>query len=188
MKRLVAIIAIIAAPHFALMAEVPSGTNIMATTLFEDGRTNTWTAADLQSALGLLNRKYHRDMLSIEGRRRWHGQPKHSVSTNATTRIIEAVETYPDGFVYANPGKRRKLLSPEEESALYLARRERRRAGNTATIELLRARIAALETQRSNGTNELEMAHAIIELAATRKRLARLEATQTNTVTIIATP
>ena len=162
--------------------------DIVATTLFEDCSTNTWTAADLQAALQLLNRMYHRDIKSAEGRRRWHGDPKHSVATNAETRIIESVETYSDGFVFRDPGKRRKLRTPEEEAAWYLARKENRRAGNTNTIERLRQRIAALEVQRANATNELDMAHAIINLAALRKRIARLEATQTNVVTVTVSP
>lgn len=34
----------------------------VVTTLFSDGTTNTWTQADLVSALQLMNRRYHRDM------------------------------------------------------------------------------------------------------------------------------
>ena len=162
--------------------------DIVTTTLFDDGTTNTWTAADLQAALQLMNRKYHRDIKSAEGRRRWHGEPQYSVATNAETRIIESVETYSDGFVFRDPGKRRKLRTPEEEAAWFLAQRERRASSHQTAIERLRERIAALEIKRTS-TNELEAAHAIIDLAATRKRLARLESsTKTNTVTIIVTP
>lgn len=162
--------------------------DIVATTLFEDGSTNTWTMADLQAALQLLNRKYHREMGSADGRRKWHGAPVHTVSTNAETRIIESVETYPDGFVFRDPGKRRQLRTPEEEAAWFLAQREGRAAARLTAIERLKNHIAELETRRANATNELDIAHAIIDLAAARKRLSRLEATQTNTVSVVITP
>ena len=51
----------------------PSATDTVVTTLFSDGSTNAWTQADLVAALGLMNRKYHRDMESESGRRAWHG-------------------------------------------------------------------------------------------------------------------
>lgn len=162
--------------------------DIVTTTLNEDGSTNTWSQADLQAALQLLNRKYHRDMGSKEGRRKWHGMPSHSIATNAETRIIESVETYPDGFVFRDPGERRKLHTPEEEAAWFLAQRERRASARLTAIERLRERIIALEAKRTS-TNELEAAHAIIELAAARKRLARLETEQTtNIVNVVVQP
>ena len=47
---------------------------VLASTLRADGSTNTWTAADLQAALGLMNRMYWRDMENDAGRQRWHGE------------------------------------------------------------------------------------------------------------------
>ena len=47
---------------------------VVAETLFADGSTNTWTAADLQTALGLMNRKYHREQETDAGRAKWHGK------------------------------------------------------------------------------------------------------------------
>lgn len=189
MKKLLAFAVLSAVLCLGIHAEESIGpAQLIIHTLREDGSTNIWTEADLRDALGLMNRMYHRDIKRAEGRRRWHGDPKYSVATNAETRIIESVETYPDGFVFRDPGKRRKLRTPEEEAAWYLARKENRRAGNTNTIDRLRQRIAALEVQRANATNELDMAHAIINLAALRKRLARLEAAQTNVVTVTVSP
>ena len=46
---------------------------VVATTLRADGSTNTWTAAELQAALGLMNRMYKREVETDAGRRRWHG-------------------------------------------------------------------------------------------------------------------
>ena len=137
----------------------------------------------------LLGSVYAADMQSMTGRAKWHGgRPEIGYRTNETTRIIEAVETYPDGFVFTDPAKRRTYLTPEEEAARYLARQERSAATLETRIAAVRDQIAALEAQRDNGTNELEMAHAIIQLAAKRRTLARLEAQQTNIVNVVATP
>ena len=50
----------------------PADGVVMATQR-SDGSTNTWTLAELQDALGLMNRKYWRDMKTAQGRREWHG-------------------------------------------------------------------------------------------------------------------
>ena len=68
MKKLLAI-------SIAIMCGVLSAAEspVVATTLLADGSTNTWTQADLQAALGLMNRMYHRDMGTDAGRAKWHG-------------------------------------------------------------------------------------------------------------------
>jgi len=74
-------------------------TAIIAQTLFADGSTNTWTQSDLIAALQLMNRKYHRDVSTTEGRRAWHGRLlSQSVDTNALIRV----DTYEDGMVFTN--------------------------------------------------------------------------------------
>ena len=76
-----------------------SDTNVVFTTLYSDGSTNTWTQADLVQALGLLNRKYHRDCESATGRKAWHGKlSKEVINTNDQTKT----EVYADGtsFTY----------------------------------------------------------------------------------------
>ena len=76
-----------------------SDTNVVFTTLYSDGKTNTWTQADLVQALGLLNRKYHRDCESASGRKAWHGKlSKEVINTNDQTKT----EVYADGtsFTY----------------------------------------------------------------------------------------
>ncbi len=57
-------------PVAAAQAAAP----VVAETLLADGTTNTWTQADLVDALGLLNRRYRRDIETEAGRRAWHGR------------------------------------------------------------------------------------------------------------------
>ena len=60
----------------------------VVTTLFSDGTTNTWTQADLVSALQLMNRRYHRDMQSETGRIGWHGKIVRTVvDTNSLIMV-----------------------------------------------------------------------------------------------------
>ena len=137
----------------------------------------------------LLGSVYLADMQTMAGRAKWHGgQPNIGYHTNETTRIIESVESYPDGFVFTDQAKRRSYLTPAEEAERYLAHKERSDGTLETRIAALRDQIASLEVQRTNGTNELEAAHAIIQLAAKRKILARLEARQTNIVSVIVSP
>ena len=68
MKKL--IFAVAAAISAVAMAEEP----VVAQTIRADGTTNTWTQADLQAALGLMNRMYWRDQETDSGRKKWHGE------------------------------------------------------------------------------------------------------------------
>ena len=133
----------------------------------------------------ILSAAYSRDMESAAGRRRWHGGFTSRFETNVTERTIKRIDTYEDGYVYVEPGRGRRYLTPEEE-AERAARRKTRTLDER--IAALRALIAELEKKKNNGTNELEAAHAIIQLAAKRKALARLEASKTNTVNVVISP
>ncbi len=83
------------------MAYVTPGSNdVVAVTQMADGKTNTWTLADLQAALGLLNRKYHREVERSDGRRAWHGR---LVSETVNTNSMEKVEVYEDGARFTFP-------------------------------------------------------------------------------------
>ena len=83
-----------------------SDTIVVFKTLYSDGKTNTWTQADLVEALGLLNRKYHRDCESLSGRQAWHGRlKKQIINTNDLTRT----EVYEDGKTFT---QRWKLVTP----------------------------------------------------------------------------
>lgn len=161
---------------------------VVAATLRADGSTNTWTEADLRDALGLLNRKYWRDMESQEGRRKWHGVPSHHYVTNAAERTVQRIEIYPDGFTNVVKGTKRKLRTPEEEAAWMLERRNRRERLRATMIETLRAKIAELEAVLQTSTNDLERARATIDLYSARRQLERAEAAQTNIVTVTVTP
>ncbi len=77
-------------------------TNIVAT-LKSDGTTNLWTEADLVDALGLLNRRYWRDMAHESGRVAWHGKIIGSSAFNVTNANREKIvrrDVYSDGYVH----------------------------------------------------------------------------------------
>lgn len=81
---------------------------VVAVTQMSDGTPNTWTLSDLQAALGLLNRKYHRDVERPEGRRAWHGKlVREIVDTNG----MEKVEVYEDGSRFTFPFLRRDSVA-----------------------------------------------------------------------------
>lgn len=94
----------------------PSATDTIVTTLFADGSTNVWTQADLVTALGLMNRKYHRDMESEAGRKAWHGR---CTTSNDFDRCVK-VWLYEDGFTYET---RIAAPKPKVERALEAAAR-----------------------------------------------------------------
>lgn len=78
--------------------------DIIIETLLPDGSTNTWTRTDLVAALGLINRKYHRDVDTktgtIQKRKDWHGRlVTEIVDTNALTRT----QIYEDGMTFVDP-------------------------------------------------------------------------------------
>ena len=97
-------------------AEIPSVTNdqsVVVATLFEDGSTNTWTAADLQAALGLMNRKYHREQETESGRVTWHGKRMGQYILDDGNGGQCLVQLYEDGFAWTNAAKRVSLKDPE---------------------------------------------------------------------------
>lgn len=99
MKKVIAISLLLSLPALA-------ANDVVFTTLYSDGTTNTWTQADLVEALGLLNRKYHRDCESATGRKAWHGRlKKEIVNTNDLTRT----EVYEDGKTFT---AKWKLVTP----------------------------------------------------------------------------
>lgn len=129
MKKLLAIT--IAAMCGVLAADDP----IVATTLLADGSTNTWTQADLQAALGLMNRMYHRDMGTDAGRAKWHGDRigQYILPTGETNsvgrEVFVRVDLYADGFVVTNRSVRaRQSIIPDPEAAAKAAAEAKRRA------------------------------------------------------------
>ena len=127
-KLLIAFAAIVAA---AVSADEP----VVAATIRADGSTNTWTQADLQAALGLMNRMYWRDQETDAGRRKWHGERIGQYvlptgETNAAGKaILVNVMLYADGFVMSNRAVRAaNSLVKDPEAAAKAAAEAKRRA------------------------------------------------------------
>lgn len=121
----------------------PSGETVFVTKL-ADGTDNTWTQKDLVDALGLINRKYRRDMEKESGRIDWHGKVVSvEVDADAGTRTV----THEDGYVYIGKFPRRKTkVELAEEAAKEAAKikeerikqRQKVRPGSVADIMIKR--------------------------------------------------
>ena len=132
-----------------LRGEEANGGDVVVTTLFADGQTNTWTQADLIAALQLLNRKYHRDCERPEGRRAWHGKlVGQSVDTNTLTKV----ERHEDGTVFTFPAR---IITPADSAKARLERikgaQKRQATTNGVPLRLALARVKA--AQRAATTN-----------------------------------
>lgn len=100
MKRAVAIMLALVCARPGLAGD---SAPVVAETLLADGSTNTWTQADLVDALGLLNRRYLRDVETEAGRRAWHGRlVSQTPSTNAAGLAVMRL-AYADGFTWDEP-------------------------------------------------------------------------------------
>ena len=95
----------------------PAGDPVIITTLLSDGTTNTWTQADLIAALQLLNRKYHRDVQSVDGRKAWHGKKVREI---VDTNTLEKVTIYEDGMQFTDPAKITTPAQQVQEANQYL--------------------------------------------------------------------
>lgn len=167
MKKLIALSVVLCCA--VLVADDP----VVAVTLREDGTTNTWTQSELQSALGLINRMYKREIGTDAGRRRWHGDRIGQYvlptgETNAVGReVFVRVDLYADGFVMTNRAVRaRNSIIRDPEAAAKAAAEAKRQAE---------------EARRA-----WEQANLPPDLAALRA-LQRL-AGETNEVTVIVNP
>ena len=118
---------------FACFAAVAK-TNVIFTTRHMDGRPNTWTVDDLQAALELINRKYHRDVATDAGRRAWHGKRLRAV-TDATNLTVTT--TYEDGVSFVDEAPRR---TPGQQVAAANAKRKVTVATNGVPALLAAAR------------------------------------------------
>ena len=122
-----------------------SSNGVVFTTLKSDGTPNTWTQEDLVKALGLLNRKYHRDCQTVSGRRAWHGKLKREkVDEEAQIKI----QTFEDGTAFTNKWKivtpsvavsnaNRKVLVNTNGIPARLAQARMRRAQEKATTNIV---------------------------------------------------
>ena len=125
---------------------------VVAETLLADGTTNTWTQADLVAALGLLNRRYRRDIQTDAGRRAWHGaEVQQTLMTNDAGRIFMR-RTYADGFTYDDEA-RRLTVQQIASNAAARVRASLPTNGVSPRVASLRARAAAAaETAETNVT------------------------------------
>ena len=119
----------------AVCAVAQADDPIVAATIRADGTTNTWTQADLQAALGLMNRMYWRDQETDAGRQKWHGERigEYLLPTGVTNAHGAAqmmiVHLYADGFVATNRMVRyRRRIMPDPEAAAKAAAEAKRRA------------------------------------------------------------
>lgn len=125
MKKLATIsaLALVAAatcPVTAAQAAKSNAAPIVAETLLADGSTNSWTHADLVAALGLLNRRYRRDIETQAGRMAWHGREvSQTPCTNAAGAFVMR-RVYADGFVFDEPARQQ---SPKGAAKAALNRR-----------------------------------------------------------------
>ncbi len=157
MKRIFAIV--MAAAVSAAYADDP----IVAATQYADGSTNVWTQADLTDALGLMNRKYWRDMETESGRRSWHGEVMGTyLLTNQTTGVIYAAKLYSDGYVHTAAGRKVTSSDPEAKAKAAAAAKARAEAIRAAwEAANLPPELAALRASQraASGTNVITVIH-----------------------------
>ena len=147
----------------------PAQDATVLTTLFSNGTTNKWTQADLQAALQLTNRKYHRDMETSRGRIEWHGNPTTRTMTNilaavdgSTNKVTQTalIETYSDGYVYTNSWRTVKPRTASAISKRLAADRAARAAAlaaqtNGVPAAVIAARKAAIEAVNKATTTNI---------------------------------
>lgn len=86
--------------HSATSAAPAAASAVIAETLLSDGSTNAWTQADLVAALGLLNRRYRRDIETESGRKAWHGAETMQTLMTNDAGLVFMRRTYADGFTW----------------------------------------------------------------------------------------
>lgn len=157
----------------AIMCIGTNADEIVATTLRDDGSTNTWTAAELQAALGLMNRMYKREVETDAGRRRWHGERigqyllPTSVTNAAGRETFVRIDLYQDGYVATQQMMRaHSSMIADPEAAAKAAAEAKRRADEAR---------AAWES--ANLPSDLAALRALQRMAA-----------ETNEVTVIVGP
>ena len=157
----------------AAMCPVAQADEIVATTLRADGSTNTWTVAELQAALGLMNRMYKREVETDSGRRRWHGERigQYVLPTGETNlqgrAVMVRVDLYQDGFVATQRMVKAKSSYINDPEAVAKAAVEAKR----------RAEEARRAWESANLPSDLAALRALQRMAA-----------ETNEVTVIVTP
>ena len=159
------------------------GTNVVLVTSLSDGSTNPWTQVDLIDALGMVNRKYHRDMATDQGRRRWHGDivpEKCTIVTSSDGKKFRR-DVYADGYFHDTPFTPRPTLRPRGNRSPFAA--EERYANLTNRLAEVEAKVA------SGDPSSLQYAKDLMEAHRLRRMLEREVARRTtNTVNVVITP
>lgn len=178
-----ALVATAPSPSRADIVMEDGGTNVVLVTRLADGSTNPWTQVDLVDALGMVNRKYHRDMASDQGRRRWHGDivpEKCTIVTNADGRKFRR-DVYADGYFHDTPFTPRPVRRPHGNRSPFAA--EERYANLTNRLAEAEAKVASGDPKTVQYAKDLMEAHRL------RRMVERETARRTtNTVSVTVTP
>lgn len=165
---------------------VAAQTNAVLSTIRADGTTNLWTEADLKDALGLMNRKYWRDMATANGRAEWHGKVVKSESQTNETGLVR-VDTYEDGYVHTEKAKRVQSrpnrANPMASSANRAAKLRERIATNDVQLAAI-----PVESITTDADAARRYAALMTEGNRLRRMLERELARQTNTVSVVIIP
>ena len=176
-----ALVATAPSPSRADIAMEGGGTNVVLVTRLADGSTNAWTQVDLVDALGMVNRKYHRDMATDQGRRSWHGAivpEKCTIVTNADGKTFRR-DVYADGYFHDTPFTPRPVARPRPNMGASADR-----------YANLTNRLAEIEAKVASGDpSTLQYAKDLMEAHRLRKMIERENARRTtNTVDVTVTP
>lgn len=176
-----ALVATAPSPSRADIVMEDDGANVVLVTRLADGSTNAWTQVDLIDALGMVNRKYHRDMASDQGRRRWHGDivpEKCTIVTSSDGKKFRR-DVYADGYFHDTPFTPKPTLRP----------RPQRNAGDERYSNLTN-RLAEVEAKVAAGDpSTLQYAKDLMEAHRLRRMVERETARRTtNTVNVVITP
>jgi hypothetical protein len=141
----------------AVANQAPPNTNVVFTTRLSDGSPNTWTLADLQKALELINRKYHRDCKTDSGRAAWHGK-RISTVTDASNMV--SIVTFEDGTVFRDAAP---VRTPAQQVAAANKKRKTTVTTNGIPAALAEARLkraAEIDQGPTNVTVTIEAGRA----------------------------
>ena len=176
-----ALVATTPSPSRADIAMEGDGTNVVLVTRLADGSTNAWTQVDLVDALGMVNRKYHRDMATDQGRRSWHGAivpQKCTIVTNADGKTFRR-DVYADGYFHDTPFTPRPVARPRPN----MGASADRYANLTNRLAKVEAKVAA------GDPSSLQYAKDLMEAHRLRRMVERENARRTtNTVDVTVTP
>lgn len=181
MAAMAALVATEPSPSRADIVMEDGGTNVVLVTRLADGSTNAWTQVDLVDALGMVNRKYHRDMATDQGRRKWHGDivpERCGIVTNADGRKFRR-DVYADGYFHDTPFTPRPVSRPRPN-----------RGASANRYASLTNRLAEVEAKVASGDpSTLQYAKDLMEAHRLRRVVERENARRTtNTVSVTVTP